>query len=137
MFGTHHHESCPSYGEYVSKLKEKMQHAHDVTREHLGVAMRHYKDLYDERISVNEYDVGDLVWMETDISQLDIAPKLRVPYEGPFMVWRKVGPLDYELYISKNQRKIVHHNRLKPYLGLFHPAGYYKILQAAKSRTGQ
>ena len=137
MFGTHHHESYPTYGEYVAKLKEKMQHAHDVAREHLGVAMRRSKDLYDEKISVNEYDIDDLVWMETDISQLDIAPKLRVPYEGPFVVWRMVGPLDYELYISKNQKKLVHHNRLKPYLGLFCPAGYYKILQAAKSRAGQ
>ena len=98
-------------GEYVTKFKEKMQHAHDVAREHLGVAMRRSKDLYDEKISVNEYGIGDLVWMETDISQLDIATILRVPYEGPFMVWRKVRPLDYELYISKNQKKLVHHNR--------------------------
>ena len=52
--------------------------------------MRCSKGLYDEKISVNEYDIGNLVWMETDISQLDIAPKLRVPYEGPFMVWRRV-----------------------------------------------
>ena len=94
-----------------------MQHAHDVAREHLGAAMRRHKELYDQRISTNEYSVGDLVWMETDISQLATAPKLRVPYEGPFMIWRKTGPLDYELCISKDKKKIVHHNKLKPYLG--------------------
>ena len=135
MFGTHHHESHPTYGEYVAKLKDRMQHAHDIAREHLGTAMRHYKELYDQKISENEYGVGDLVWMETDISQLDITPKLRVPYEGPYMVWRKIGPLDYELYISNKEKKIVHHNRLKPYLGLYRPAGFYKILKAAKEQV--
>ena len=136
MFGAHHHESYPIYGEYVAKLKDRMQHAHDIAREHLGTAMKRSKELYDQKISENEYSVGDLVWMETDISQLDITPKLRVPYEGPYMIWRKIGPLDYELYISKKEKKIVHHNRLKPYLGLYQPAGFYKILKAAKEQAG-
>ena len=78
--------------------------------------------------------MGNLVWMQTDISQLDVTPKLRVPYEGPYMIWRKVGPLDYELYISRDKKKIVHHNRLKPYLGLCRPPGFYKVLKAAKDR---
>ena len=48
MFGTHHHESYPTYGEYVAKLKEKMHDAHDIAREHLGTSVRHYKELYDQ-----------------------------------------------------------------------------------------
>ena len=135
MFGTHHHESYPTCGEYVAQLKAKMQHAHDVAREHLGEAVKRYKELYDTKVNAQQYEVGDLVWLETDISQLDVAPKLRVPYEGPYMVWRITGPLDYELYISKKKKKVVHHNRLKPYLGLRRPAGYYKVLAAAKSRA--
>ena len=135
MFGTHHHESYSSVGAYVAKLKERMQHAHDVAWEHLGAAMRRHKELYDQRISTNEYALGDLVWMETDISHLATAPKLRVPYEGPFMIWRKTGPLDYELWISKDKKKIVHHKKLKPYLGLFRPAGFYKTLKAAKKQA--
>ena len=135
MFVTHHHESYSSVGEYVAKLKERMQHAHDVAREHLGAAMRRHKELYDQRISTDEYAVGDLVWMETDISQLATAPKLKVPYEGPFMIWRKTGTLDYELCISEDKKKIIHHNKLKPYLGLFRPAGFYKTLKAAKKQA--
>ena len=56
--------------------------------------------------------------METDIRQLHVAPKLRVPYEGPYMILKKLGTLDYELYLEKGKHKVVHHNRLKPYLGL-------------------
>ena len=91
--------------------------------------------MYDVKVNSQEYEVGDLVWLETDIGQLDVTPKLRVPYKGPYMIWRVTGPLDYELYISKNKKKIVHHNQLKPYLGLWRPAGYYKVLAAARSRA--
>ena len=35
MSGIHSHESNETYGEYVHKLKERMQHAHDVARTHL------------------------------------------------------------------------------------------------------
>ena len=40
MFGAHHHELYPTYGEYVAKLKDRMQHAHDIAIEHLGTAMK-------------------------------------------------------------------------------------------------
>ena len=134
MFGTHHHESYPSYGEYVADMKSKMQKAHDVARAYLGKAARRYKEMYDTKVNQNEYSIGDLVWLETDISQLDITPKLRVPYEGPYMIWRKVGPLDYELYMSRDKKKIVHHNKLKRYHGLKRPPGFYKVLKEAKDR---
>ena len=70
--------------------------------------------------------------METDIGQLDIAPKLRVPFEGPYMVWKWLGALDYEVNMFCWNPKIVHHNRLKPYHGLKRPPGYYRALAEAK-----
>ena len=50
-------------------------------------------------LKANQYEVGDLVWMETNIGQLDITPKLRVPYEGPYMIRKWLGPLDYEVHM--------------------------------------
>ena len=41
------------------------------------------RQIYDAKVKANQYEVGDLMWMETNIGQLHIAPKLRVPYEGP------------------------------------------------------
>ena len=72
------------------------------------------------------------MWMETDIGQLHIAPKLRVPYKGPYMVRRWLGALDYEVHTFCGNSKIVHHNRLKPYHGLKRPPGYYQALAEAK-----
>ena len=68
-------------------------------------------------MKANQYEVGDLVWMETDIGQLDRAPKLRVPYEGPYMIQKWLGSLNYEVHMFQGNPKIVHHNRLKPYHG--------------------
>ena len=50
------------------------------------------------------------------------------------MIYRQIGPLDYEIYLSKGKTKIVHHNRLKKYLGLKHPPGYFQALAAAKKQ---
>ncbi len=112
----HKHESCQNYGQYVSKLKERLQHAHDVAQAHLQIGQKRQK--YDLKLKLQKYNVGDLVWLETNISQLDVAPKLCVPFKGPYMVYRNLSDLDYELYMAPKKFKLVHHNRLKPYDGL-------------------
>ena len=132
MLGTHTHESHASYGDYVWKLKERLQHAHDVARNHLQTAQKRQKLLYDTKVHQQEYTIGDLVWLESSAGQLDITPKLRVPYEGPFMVFKQIGGLDYQLYLGQGKKRVVHHNRLKPYYGLKRPPGYYKALAEAK-----
>ena len=68
------------------------------------------KALYDARIHVNQNDVRDLVWPEIDISQLDITPKLLDPFEGPDMIYKRLGTLDYKLYMDRRKRKVVHYN---------------------------
>ena len=53
------------------------------------------------------------------------------------MIYRQIRPLDYEIYLSKGKTKIVHHNRLKKYLGssqVKHPPGYFQALAAAKKQ---
>ena len=132
IFGTYHHESYPTIGKYVAELRAKMQHAHDIAREHLGTSAKRNKDLYDVKLSMEQYNVGDLVWLETDIGQSKTAPKLRVPYEGPSMVWKRMGPFDYDLYILHGKWKIVHHNCLKPYHSLRCSPGFYQALVVAK-----
>ena len=63
---------------------------------------------------------------------MNIAPKLRVPYEGPYMIQKQLGALDYELHIDHGKMKVVHHNILKPYHGLRRPPGYHHALTEAK-----
>ena len=62
--------------ETVWKLKEQMQHAHNVAQKNMNNSAKRQKALYNARIYVNQCEVEDLVWLEIDISQLDTTPKL-------------------------------------------------------------
>ena len=108
-----------------------------MARNHLHDSAKRQKQIYDARVKANQYEVEDLVWMETDIGQLDVTPKLRVPYKGPYMIQKWLGPLNYEVHMFRGNPKIVHHNRLKPYHGLKRPPGYHQALAEAKKNGPQ
>ena len=72
------------------------------------------------------------MWIETDIGQSNIALKLRIPYEGLYMIQKWLGALDYELHMDCEKTKVVYHNRIKPYHGLKRPPGYYPAHAEAK-----
>ncbi|XP_064620321.1 uncharacterized protein LOC135483366 [Lineus longissimus] len=111
-------DEITSYGEYVDKLRDTMVHAHDVARENLKAAAERHKQNHDGKVVFNKYKVGDGVWYLTDISQLEIAPKLRKAFQGPYLIIKKVNDLDYVLQMDKRGKtKLVHHNKLKPYEG--------------------
>jgi len=121
MFGsgtTHVGEQVTSYGQYVDKLKTALQKSHEVARKHLHSSAKRQKQDYDSKLTHHQYHPGDLVWCLTQSSQLKIAPKLRCPFEGPFLVLERINDLDYVIQTnSKGTKKVIHHNKLKPYLG--------------------
>ena len=133
MFGSDTTEPYPSYGQYVQEVKERMEHVHDLARKYSQGAVKRQKDHYDVKAKVHTYEIGDLVWYERASTQTHITPKLRVPYEGPYMIRRKLGPFNYELYLKKGKHIVVHVDKLKPYLGLKKPAGFYRALTEAKA----
>ena len=50
--------------------------------------------------------------------QLEVTPKLRRPYEGPYLVLKPINDLNYIIqFNSHGKKQILHHNRLKPYEG--------------------
>ena len=83
-----------------------MQHVHDVARTHLHNSAKRQEQTCDTKVKANQYDVGDLVWSETVVGQLNIAPKLRVPYKGLYMIWKQLGALDYELHMDQGKTKM-------------------------------
>ena len=86
-------EEVASYGDYVNSLKERMQVAHDLARKHLGWNALRMKESYDAKKNLNQYNRGDLVWYATESKQLHITPKLRVPFQGPYLVLDRLGDL--------------------------------------------
>ena len=121
---------------YVMELRRKLQHAHDLARHHLiGVGLRR-KENYNREVNFEPYKIGDLVLLQTEKDQLNITPKLRVPYQGPYVVYRTQG-VTYELVLKDGKKYWVNYNRLKPYKGIKYPAGYLKHLEAAKAEESE
>ena len=111
-------EAVTSYGEYTDRVRQRLQRAHEVARTHLRVAAARQKQQYDVRVSHEPYDAGALAWLESDLGQQDLAPKMRRPYEGPYLVLRRLGDLNYMVQLDrKGAKRVVHFNRLKPYRG--------------------
>ena len=111
-------ETVSSYGEYVEKLKSRMQSAHKLCRKHLKENAKRQTDIYDQKQVLHKYEKGDLVWFLQPVRKETVCPKLQMPYSGPFMIKERLNNQNYLLLFSKdNNTKVIHHDKLKPYLG--------------------
>ena len=119
MFGSRTVEGdITSYGEYVDKLKAKMQHAHDIARKHLHATSKRQKEHYDGKMLLNRFEPGSYVWCLNEQRKVGENPKLYLPYIGPFVVVKKLSDLDYLIQDAPHRNpRLVHHNKLKPYEG--------------------
>ena len=126
MYGTRRNdpaEEFSSYGEFVSSLRDRMQQAQDLARKHLAASSKRQKEYYDLRSTLHVYNPGDLVWVLSHLNQLHIAPKLRNPYDGPFLVLKKLNDLNYVIqYGEGGARRVLHYNKLKPFRGDNNPS---------------
>ena len=65
----------------------------------------------------NSFNAGDLVYCLDKTRKKGLSPKLNSDkWQGPFVVVRKITELLFEIKQNKSQSKVVHHDRLKPYL---------------------
>jgi hypothetical protein len=115
-------QDFPSYSAYVEKLKDRMEQAHEVAREHLHRSARRQKENYDAKCFIHSYVAGDLVWYAAPTVDSHLAPKLRKSYMGPVVVLKKINELNYVIQVdSQKMQKVVHHNKLLPYKGNKNP----------------
>lgn len=115
-------EKVSSYGNYVEKLKERLQTAHQIARKRLSQCAKRQKESYDCKLSVNRYNEGDLVWYLQVKRKEAVNPKLVPPYAGPFVVKKKLSSQNYLVQFSADRKeKVVHHDKLKPYRGISEP----------------
>ena len=114
-------------------LREQIQEAHDIAKKYLGKNVIQTKEHYDARCTLTEYKHGDLVWCVTDIKQLHLAPMLWVPFEGPYLILDKISDMDYCIQLNvKGKQKVVHHDKLKPYIGTRGLSWSWAVLKAKK-----
>ena len=92
--GTSSEQLVTLYGKYIDGLRDQMQMEEDVARKYLGRNAVMMKESYDEKHSLTQYTPGDLIMHATESGQLNIAPKLRLNFQGPCLVLDRLGDLD-------------------------------------------
>ena len=124
MFGRKPRENlrilCESYededgleniGDYVQKLKDRMRCAHELARKNLEISQGKMKKYYDKKSKLREFQEGDSVLLFDGTR----GRPLQAKYEGPYVVLRRLGPVNYLLSTPGRRRstRSVHVNLLK------------------------
>jgi hypothetical protein len=104
--------------DYVGEMEEKMESAHKVAREKIQRRSDHQKRNYDLRVHGRKYERGQFVWLHNPARKVGVCPKLVRPWEGPFLVVKRMSDVTYRIQRNnKSKMKVVHFDRLKPYKG--------------------
>ena len=112
--------SIKSYGEYVSWLRERLQTAHDIAREHLGNVAKRHKYAYDTKLEHLRYEQGECVWYLHEKRVIGISPKLQPRYVR-CVVLKRLSDVTYLIGVEKGDNRVVHHDKLKRYEGQNRP----------------
>ena len=104
--------SIKSYGEYVSWLRERLQTAHDIACEHLGIASKRHKNAYNTKLEHLRYEQGECVWYLHVKRIVGISPKLQPRYVM-CVVFKRLSDVTYLIGVEKGDNRVVDHDKLK------------------------
>ena len=122
-------QEYPDTTEYIAKLQEGLESAHEYVHVKIQCASSRQKRYYDRKANGKSYNSGDLVWSHEPTRKLGRCPKLQRYWKGPFTVLQKTNDLLYRIQWSpKTKPKVVHFDRLKEYR-------YRGSLDGGKSHT--
>ncbi|GFT31404.1 retrovirus-related Pol polyprotein from transposon 412 [Trichonephila clavipes] len=97
--------------EYIEKLKARMEEIHDLARERINMASEMMKTRYD-------FHEGDKVWLWNPKRRKGLSPNLQSNWEGPYTVLKRLNDVVVRIQKSPHSKqKVIHYNRLAPYLG--------------------
>jgi len=103
---------------FVQQTQEQMTSTYDIVRQHLGVTAQRRKDTYDVRVRPQEFNVGDWVWYWYPRRYSSRSPKWQKNYTGPYLIVRKIEPVNFVLQRSSRAKPfVVHANKLKKCFG--------------------
>ena len=104
--------------EYTEKLQETLEIVHQYARERLQYSSEQMKTYYDLRADDTTYEEGDAVWLYNPRRLPGLTPKFMKPWEGPYVVLKRINDLIYRVQLTKRSKpKVVHRNRLWEYSG--------------------
>ena len=104
--------------EHAYQLEEKLLEIHDFARKHLNISSESMKRRYDVKIHKVPYQVNDAVWYYYPKRKVGFNVKLQRPWKGPYRVVERLNDVLFRIQSGPKAKPIVvHHDKLKPYLG--------------------
>ena len=104
--------------EHAYQLEQKLLDIHEFARKHLNISSESMKRRYDVKLHKLHYDVGDAVWYYNPKRKVGFNPKLQRPWKGPMVVVDRLNEVLFRIQSGpKAKPMVVHHDKLKPYLG--------------------
>ena len=111
-------EQITSYGDYVDRLRERLQTAHSIARKNIAKSAVIRKDRYDANLHQISFIPDDLVWYFSEVCKPGRCSKLEPTYSGPYVITCKFNLLNFKIQLDRmGTSKVVHHNKLKRYEG--------------------
>lgn len=102
-------------GDYIQRLRGKLDKIHQLTRNRLLLRSRNAKSWYDRRARQFTLKEGQRVWFYNPQRTKGKAPKLQSPWEGPWSIIKKMSDVVYCIGRSGRRNKVVHMDRLAPF----------------------
>ena len=111
-------EAPRTYNDYVKKLKEHYEKAYESTRNALRKAALVHKKYYDRKANLYKYRPGEAVWITNHAPPTVTGTRKFVPkYVGPYWVIDVLSDIHFRIQEKEGSTpKVVHHDRLKPYV---------------------
>ena len=107
-----------SVNDFVRQQQERTADAYALAKEHLRVAAERRKASYDLKVKDVVFQVGDWVWYWYPRKYSAKSTKWQRSYIGPYLVVRKIEPVNVVLQRSQRSKPfVVHVNKLKKCLG--------------------
>ena len=103
---------------FAQALQRKLADSHELVWCHLAEAAVRQKRNYDKRLAGKPFQQGDSVWLHNIRRRKGRNPKLDCQWEGLYLVITALSDVVYRIRRSpKATPKVIHADRLKPYLG--------------------
>lgn len=112
QFGSPVESMCTS--EWVNKLKERLDWAHDLARNNIELEMVRQKRYHDTKLSWESFNPGQKVYIYFPVVQKGTSRKLTSFWRGPFLIIDKLSDLTYRVRDDESKaEQVVHIDRMK------------------------
>jgi len=103
-------DSIETYDDYISELIDKLSDLRKLAVSNLGNAKMWYKHYYDRKIKIQNYKIGDFVYLLKGKKKY----KFDDEYIGSYEIVEILENNNVKILIERNKIKTIHVDRIKP-----------------------